>query len=97
MRVQQAVEYLPRSDYVSEVVTHAQTVRKELIPLVQVKRLLKGKVTCASPAFVVDWLAHPAADLQEHLLYGTKAAAGLHDMMSDRGKSLDAAEQSMSY
>lgn len=63
----------------------------------QVRQLLKAGVTCASPAFIVEWLAHPSADLTEHLLHGTTASATLADMMADRSKSLDAAEQSRSF
>ena len=37
-----------------------------------VQQLLKAKVPCASSQFLIDWLAHPKADLSSHMLFSSK-------------------------
>ena len=37
-----------------------------------VQQLLKAKVPCAAPQFLIDWLAHPKADLSSHMLSSSK-------------------------
>jgi hypothetical protein len=61
----------------------------------QVRQLLKAKVTCASPSIFVTWLAYPHASLDGHLLHGTRATARLSNMLNER--SIGTAEQSVSY
>ena len=39
-----------------------------------VKQLLKAKVPCASAQFLVEWLAHPQANLDDYMLFGSQAA-----------------------
>ncbi len=37
-----------------------------------VKQLLKAQVPCASAHFVVEWLAHPAQELSDYLLFDSQ-------------------------
>ena len=39
-----------------------------------VKMLVRAKVPCATCQFLVDWLAHPQANLSSHMLFGSKVA-----------------------
>lgn len=62
-----------------------------------VKELLKAKVTCARPQYIVEWIAHPDDSLTEHLLHGSVESAKLAEMAKERSKCLDAEEQSCSF
>ena len=59
----------------------------------QVKELLKAQVACATPQYIVDWLAHPAQDLASHLLHGSREGTKLAAMVADRSKSPDDMEE----
>ena len=59
----------------------------------QVKELLKARIACATPQYIVDWLAHPAQGLASHLLYGCKEGLKLADMAADRQKGPDDMEE----
>lgn len=65
--------------------------------LLQIKKLLGAKVACAAPQYVVDWLAHPQANLSRHLLFGSRPAAALAHMEAERCKGGDDPEQSCSF
>lgn len=43
----------------------------------RVRNLLSAGVACASPAYVVEWLAFPGKHLSTHLLFGSKAGSEL--------------------
>ena len=62
-----------------------------------VKELLKAKVTCARPQYIVEWIAHPDDSLTEHVLHGSVESAKLAEMAKERSKCLDAEEQSCSF
>ena len=62
----------------------------------QVKQLLRAKVACASPLYIVEWLAHPAADLSKFLMHGSKAGPDLARLEADRAKIGDERQQSCS-
>lgn len=59
----------------------------------QVKQLLKAHVACATPQYIVDWLAHPAQSLASHLLHGSREGPKLADMVADRKKGPDDMEE----
>lgn len=62
-----------------------------------VKELLKAKVTCASPQYVVEWIAHPSNSLNDHLLHATAESEKLAEMAKERCKCTEAEEQSCSF
>ncbi len=62
-----------------------------------IKELLKAGVTCASPQYVVEWIAHPSNCLDEHLLHATAESEKLAGMAKERGKYIEAEEQSCSF
>lgn len=37
-----------------------------------VKQLVKAKVPCATAHFLIDWLAHPEASLNKHMLFNSQ-------------------------
>ena len=37
-----------------------------------VQQLVKAKVPCATAHFLIDWLAHPEASLDEHMLFNSQ-------------------------
>ena len=66
--------------------------------LQHVKDLLKAKVTCVRPQYIVEWIAHPDNSLAEHLLHGSVESAKLAEMTKERSRCLDdAEEQSCSF
>ncbi|CAL8467043.1 g6579 [Coccomyxa elongata] len=62
-----------------------------------IKELLKAGVTCASPQYVVEWIAHPNNSLTEHLLHATAESGKLAEMAKERGEYIEAEEQSCSF
>ena len=58
----------------------------------QVTVLLRAKVCCASPYYIVEWLAKPKQALGQHLLFKSKPGAVLSKMAKERHLSLDPAE-----
>ena len=50
-----------------------------------VQALLQAQVPCASPRFLVEWLAHPFDQtLEDHLLFGTKLSKELGKFLQAR-------------
>ena len=62
----------------------------------QVQPLVRAKVCCASPAYIVEWLAKPRSDLSQFLLYKTKPGLALSKMAAERHLRLDAAQSAPS-
>jgi len=58
----------------------------------QVKPLVRAKVCCVRPEFIVEWLAKPKADLGQHMLYKTKPGSALSGMAKERHLQLDPAQ-----
>jgi hypothetical protein len=51
--------------------------------------LVRAKVCCATPEFVVAWLAKPTMDLKPLLLHKTKMGPALSKKAAERQLSLD--------
>lgn len=50
-----------------------------------VQALLEAQVPCASPRFLVEWLAHPFDQtLEDHLLFGSKLSKELSQTLQAR-------------
>ena len=58
----------------------------------QVTTLLRAKVCCAVPNYVVEWLAKPKQALGQHLLFKSKPGSKLSKLAKERHLSLDPAE-----
>ena len=63
-----------------------------MIKNLQVTALLRAKVCCASPNYIVEWLAKPKQALGQHLLFKSKPGSKLSKMAKERHLSLDPAE-----
>ena len=63
----------------------------------QVRELLKARIACASPQYIVDWLAHPQQSLENHLLHKTSQPKKLADMAMERQDLPDDDQQSVSF
>ena len=58
----------------------------------QVTSLLRAKVCCASPSYIVEWLAKPKQALGQYLLFKSKPGSVLSKLAKERHLSLDPAE-----
>lgn len=63
----------------------------------QIKELVKAGITCASPQYIVEWIAHPEDRLAKHVLHGMRESARLAEMAKERCKCPAAEEQSCSF
>ena len=63
-----------------------------MIKNLQVTALIRAKVCCASPNYIVEWLAKPKQALGQHLLFKSKPGSKLSKMAKERHLSLDPAE-----
>ena len=58
----------------------------------QVTLLLRANVCCASPSYIVEWLAKPKQALGQYLLFKSKPGSVLSKLAKERHLSLDPAE-----
>jgi len=63
----------------------------------QIKELVKADITCASPEYVVEWIAHPEDRLSKHVLHGMRESARLAELAKERSNCPAAEEQSCSF
>jgi hypothetical protein len=61
--------------------------------------LLDAGVVCVSPAYLVDWLAHPWASLEQDYLFGSSPQEGgaLQQLEAARDHEGQRQQQSMSF
>lgn len=67
-------------------------LRRTVLACMQVQPLVRAKVCCVSPAYIVEWLAKPKSDLSQFLLYKIKPGLALSKLAAERHLRLDAGQ-----